>query len=384
MPSLIPELVDAPGTHVLIIGVSRYRHLPGGEEPTETAANLNMLQLSGAARSASEFAAWMMKEYRNPIAPLSSLRVLLSPAPTEQVNQSVADLMKETTTATAANVRRELREFRAACNHHRNNVAVVYVAGHGVQFSKNGATVLLHDCGSDAFNNILDGAIDMASVHEGFNHSDTAQTQFWFVDACRQKVAVADQLWDMQAGIRLDSPVGFAQSNSMFLASVTGAPAFGHKGGPTLFNEVLMSGLRGGIACSPSGGAMKYWSVTNLELARQLPTRLAQLAAVYGVEQTVDFAGRVTEAAFHLYETPPSADLSVSLKPVERAKGCVGSLHNGRSEAIVKEVKSWPLKQRVEAGIYLVRVDTPKHAYDRQELIGVVPPELSHTVDLSS
>src|SRR5687768_4799364 len=93
IPSLVPEDLTAPGTHALIIGVSRYRHLADGAEPTPTAADFELEQLSAAARSASEFAAWLLddvKGYHNPAAPVRSLRVLLSPQPAEQLSPQIA------------------------------------------------------------------------------------------------------------------------------------------------------------------------------------------------------------------------------------------------------------------------------------------------------
>jgi hypothetical protein len=383
MPSLIPEKIDNPGTHVFVIGVSAYKHLSGGTEPSENADLLGMKQLSAAARSASEFAAWVRDEYHNPSVPLSSLRVLLSPSPGESIHPRIAELQNDRTTATLENVERELVEFRKACDRHPESIAVVYIAGHGVQLSKHGSIVLLHDCGSDDHSTLLKGAINVAGVHAGFNHPETAQTQFWFVDACRQVPYVAVRFEQMEGGLTLDvRKGGTAGTTALFLGAATDSPAYGCKNGVTLFNEALMGGLRGKIAESPKKGVSQHWTVTTFELAKQLPARLEYLARKHGVEQTVDPAGRLINAVFHTYQKTPIADLTIALSPMEQAQGCVGCLRNGALKTVVQGVRDWPMTQRLEAGIYTIEVVTPGHAYDRAESLGLTPPSLDHTVEL--
>jgi len=90
MPSLIDEDLTQPGTHALVIGVSEYLHFGDGADPTPQGEEFQMEQLSAAARSASEFARWLLQDYRCQRAPLRSLRVLLSPSPGEQTEPEIA------------------------------------------------------------------------------------------------------------------------------------------------------------------------------------------------------------------------------------------------------------------------------------------------------
>ena len=146
MPSLIPQDLTGPRTHALVIGVSRYLHFADGSEPTADGTSFQMEQLSAAARSASEFAAWLLKVYRCTRAPLGSLRVLLSPSKGEQIAADIAALQAAgDSSATLANVRTALKEFRDACDSNVDNIAIVYAAGHGVQLTKHGAILLLTD-----------------------------------------------------------------------------------------------------------------------------------------------------------------------------------------------------------------------------------------------
>ncbi|QRN83179.1 caspase family protein [Chloroflexota bacterium] len=245
MSSLIPEDLTQPGTHALVIGVSEYLHLVDGKDPTPTGISFGMEQLSAAARSASEFAAWLLNEYQCDHAPLRSLRVLLSPADGEEINPDIAALLPVDSSATTNNVRIDLGEFRHACDASVDNIAIVYIAGHGVQITKTGAIVLLSDFGDTHFLSQLEGAIDMAGVHAGMNHPNTAKTQFWFVDACRQQPAIAKKFETLSGAITLDEPIGATETSPLFLAAGTGTQAYARVGGVTLFNEALLWALRG-------------------------------------------------------------------------------------------------------------------------------------------
>ena len=73
MYSIIPETLDDPGTHALVIGVSRYPYVKDAPEETPFGARSGLGQLSCAAHSAARFAAWLLDTYHNDKAPLSSL-----------------------------------------------------------------------------------------------------------------------------------------------------------------------------------------------------------------------------------------------------------------------------------------------------------------------
>ena len=375
MPSLIPEQTANPGTHVLVIGVSAYRHFEDGEAPTHKGELLEMSQLSAAARSASEFSAWMLDEYHNERAPLSSLRVLLSPSPGEQINGAIQALLNGDFSATLANVESQLIEFRAACDSHKENVAVVYVAGHGVQLTKSGSIVLLHDCGSETHPTLLRGAINMAGVHAGFNHPNTAQNQFWFVDACRQEPRIAAGFEQMDGGLTLDEPGDIADSTAMFIAAVTGTQAFARIGGMTLFSEALLWGLRGGIAARPDDAIADGWHVSVLELLRRLPSRVEALAQAEGAKQTVDATGRLKDALFHQYATTPKVDLHLNVLPPDVAASCLGSLRHDRQGFVLQNVTDWPIEQQVDAGIYEVRIEVQNAPNPFTEYCSFEPPD---------
>lgn len=384
MPSLITEQLNDPGTHVLVVGVSEYLHFDDGKEPTQQGELLlGMEQLSAAAHSAAEFAAWMLNEYENERAPLSSLRVLLSPSPNEVVHPDIEALLAGDFSATLNNVEAQLIQFRNACDRHTDNIAVVYVAGHGVQLTKTGSILLLHDCGANNHATLLKDAIDMAGVHAGFNHPNTAQTQFWFVDACRQEPAIASRFESMDGGLRLDEPDGVAETTAMFLAATTGTQAFARVGDVTLFNEALLWGLRGGFANAPENNFSEKWHVSTLELVKRLRLRVKALAEAENAKQTVDPTGRLNDALFHEYPQTPQVDLRVNLLPPAATLGSQGLLENGQEVIIAQNVNSWPMEERVDAGLYKIRIDTPEGYKNYSDFLSLNPPDENREIDVT-
>jgi hypothetical protein len=374
------EKLNDPGTHVLVIGVSEYLHFHDGSQSTNNAKLFDMKQLSAAAHSASEFAAWMLNKYKNDRAPLSSLRVLLSPAPNEVVNADINNRLTGVTndfSATRKNVEAELIQFRSVCDLHADNIAVVYVAGHGVQLTKNGSILLLHDCGSNNFPNLLDGALNMAGVHAGFNHPNTAQTQFWFVDACRQKPRIAKRFENLQGGLSLDEPNGSADSNAMYLAATTGTQAYARVGGLTLFCEALLWGLEGGIAAAPLTNLSNFWHVNTLSLFMGLNNRVQKLATAESATQSVDIAGRPNNAVFHEYPQTPKVDLCVELLPDAAANSCKGCLEDNTAVDVVIKNPPWPMYEKVDAGLYKIKIHPVRGLLNRlySRLISLNPPD---------
>jgi hypothetical protein len=384
MPSLIDEVDNKPATHVLVVGVSAYRHFDDGDDPTSKGDLLDMAQLSAAARSASEFAAWMLNEYRHEAAPLGSLRVLLSPSPDEVIHPDIAAHNDKVLPATLANVEQELIAFRNRCDADTNNVAVVYMAGHGVQITKSGSIVLLHDCGSNTHATLLKGAIDMASVRAGFNHANTAQKQFWFVDACRQVPAIASRFEAMDGGLGLDEPGGSASGSALFLAATTGKPAYARVKGITLFWEGLKWGLEGAIAVQPEDGVSNNWHVSAHGLNKKLKPRVAALADAENAEQLVDSEIRFDDALFHEFLATPKVDVSVRVTPAAAAAASQGSVTDGQDQPLIETVNLWPMTKQIDAGIYRLKINPPAGFREYSKFEAFNPPVFDREIDVSS
>jgi hypothetical protein len=383
MPDILSSTGSGPATHALVIGVSRYRHLADGSAPTARGRSVAIRQLTSAARSASEFAGWLLEEYRNPDAPLSSLRLLLSPSNGEQIHPAVLARWdpRADYAATLAAAQSDMIGFRGDCDRDRDNVGIVYVAGHGVQLTKRGAVVLLEDFGSDQALNLLSNAIDVTGCHEGMNHAETAKTQFWFVDACRQRPEVAQEFESLAGALTLDERPGTAEVSPMILAAQTREAALARVGGTSLFNEALLWALRGGAAQGGSHG-VDEWHVPAFELFSEVKARVAELAGEYEEEQNVDPAGRFGKAAIHRFAEPPLVNLHVQLYPTNASPAPLGSLLLNAQYPVVERYSSWPLEKKVQAGIYLLTVEPSAPWQRHSEILELKPFELERIVEL--
>jgi hypothetical protein len=375
MSSLIPEDLTQAGAHALVIGVSNYPYIKGGDDPSDEGIEFGIEQLSSAARSASVFAQWLLKEYQSDRAPLRSLRVLLSPSPGEQINKEIVNLLSGDFSATRAHVETALGEVIRAAKSHPENVLIVYAAGHGVQLTKNGAVVLLEDFAKPGQLTRLAGAIDMAGVHDGMNYPGTAQTQFWFVDACRQKPRIAKRFEELTGALTLDTPVGTVETSPLFLAAATGEAAFARVNGVTLFNEGLMWVLKGGGAAGPERNGVPKWHVPVTELIKTLPDRVKELATTAGVEQSVEISGKIHEAVFHEFSSPPSVDLTIDLLPGAAARISKGTLKFNGRDVIFENFIDWPFQKPVGAGLYQLSIQTTPPYLDKTELLQFKRPQ---------
>ncbi len=376
MPLVWEDSSGGPGTHALIIGVSYYRHILDGSDLTQDGDDSGLEQLTGAARSAAMFARWLSSPgFRMPERPLKSLRVLLSPAKDEVIPQQIADLLPPEHAATVAAVKKDLLDFRAACDADVDNVAVVYVAGHGVQLTKNGAILLLEDYAGPYQLTKLEAAVDMAGVHAGFNHAGTSARQLWFVDTCRQKPAVADFFESLEGALTLDSPDNdtHCESSPMFLASSTGASAYGRENGVSLFNEGLLWALEGGASTGPDQSLHDGWHVSVTGLIHHLPSRVAELADEEELTQIPDPAGRIQEALVTTFEQPPQVPVELTLKPSRPTTSATISRGN---EVFIKDREIWPIIETMAAGLYVVQLASPPWV----DVLKVEPPECDEEV----
>jgi hypothetical protein len=274
---------QGPGTHALVVGVSHYPYL-SGPMASPFGQNFGMEDLTSAASSASDVAAWLLEEYSNPDAPLASLRVLLSPTPGETINEGVAARLPAQHAAMRDAVEADLMAFRTASKV-PGNVAFVYAAGHGIQLTKRGAILLLEDFANEGRVELY-GAIDVVGCHDGLDGDEYAANQFWFVDACRQLPPVARMFEALESGVlSLPVPLGEADCSPLYLASTSRDVAFADVGGTTLFSQALLAALRGAAAAGPENDQALGWHVPAGRLGDVVKERVAALAAAKGEEQ---------------------------------------------------------------------------------------------------
>lgn len=226
-------------THVLIVGVGRYIHLNGGSSPIDN--TMGMGQLQSPPTSARAFANWIETKYNNLISPLGSVELLISDN-TSQVytNRDRKELSIES--ATLNNVRDAFRNWADRCNSNLNNVAIFYFCGHGIE--KNNLALLLEDFG-EYDGNLFENAINFQANRLGMFTHCKAETQLYFIDACRNR--------GDNATARIDGELGTTftrgetnkdcENRLTIMASDSGSAAYGRSTGTTLFTEALIQCL---------------------------------------------------------------------------------------------------------------------------------------------
>lgn len=352
---MLIEVTNAPatpGTHALVIGVSRYR-FADGPEATPQAAQFGLANLTSAARSASEVAAWLLTEYRNPAAPLATLEVLVSPVEGETLHPELASRLDgQPAPATREAVEVAFNRFRTRCRTNTDNLAFVYVVGHGIQLNKRGAVLLLEDFGTPD-RDLLYGALDVVGCRDAMDETGNADHQVWFCDACRQRPDVVRRFETLIGGYRPDEGTGQVAASPIFLASSSRESAFAVPEGTSIFNQALLWALRGGAATGPDG-PIDEWHVPTSRLTSVLPQRVRELLADVDENQQVDVTGRVLEVITHRFAEPPEVDVGVTIDPPDLTPAPVPELLFAGGDPQPLD-PTWPLAFKTRAGIYLLR-----------------------------
>jgi hypothetical protein len=373
--------LNTPGTHALVIGVSSYVHLSGGAQPSEFGLDLEMIQLTSAARSASEFAAWLIDSYRNPSAPLCSVRLLLSPnlEEKEEINPRIKSILTNNYDATRQNVEKYFKEFTEALSLSTENVGVIYVAGHGVQLTKAGAILLLHDIADPDHPTELHGAIDLINLHASTDHPEIAQKQFWFADICRQPPSIAYKFESMTGAMKRSTKKGNAKSSTMFMSSISGAKAYGNPHGVTLFNEALMKGLALGEAAQSDGEDESAWEISATSLIEYLSATVSGLAKASGAEQFVENTGIIENAVLHVLDTVPTVEFEADVTPQGQRHHCTNFNLKSATFTHIENNSTWPVSNSVPAGIYSAAWATSLSGTTllREKLLNLRPPKRS-------
>jgi Caspase domain len=248
--------------HALVIGVGDYDYLYGGAryEPRPAPPVLALGQLTSPQASALAFASWLRSSYSNRHAPFGSIELLVS---------SDSDTPKGGTSfpaegTTLAEIREAFARWRARCDAHRDNIAIFYFSGHGVEGLN--SFLLPSDFGADALAP-FERAIDFTSTFRGMEHC-RADTQLYFIDACRYLSQEAvGQHGAVLASFRHDIPPYGRSAAPIYRATALGTGAQGAPRQPSLFTSTLLRCLEEfGAECEQNG----RWTISTATLGPAL------------------------------------------------------------------------------------------------------------------
>jgi hypothetical protein len=352
---------SAPATHALVIGVSRYEHLP----PYGRKKKLGLKQLDCGAATALHFATWLRHHFRAPGHPLASIRLFASPS--EKECQMSGSTYEAVPAATGDNIEDALYAWEQDCQRNKGNIALLYICGHGV--AEGGLThVLLQD----AFrNDNLINSFSLAPTQQALG-AGTLDASLIFVDSCRQIPHKVD--WDLGTGRSLRPRArggrDSRKSAPIFFAATAGDSAYCRAGEPTFFCEGLLKCLE--VRAARSNDEGRTWMVTKTSLEEELEFAVQELYAA----QTVDVGGR--SRAFNLHElpVPPALPLQLSLEPPASAASAHAELRRlfGGPEQPAQRFEGAKYQCQALCGKYRVTVNLPQLARTHVGDIWHAPP----------
>lgn len=388
------KLGGGPGLHALIVGVSQYRHLPGGSGPPATFAD--MQQLSSAARSAHAVYRWLIESRERLPVPLASVRLLLSPSPTESSDEpELSELsgpcgLDEFLTAAY--------EWRADADAHSGGYTLFYFAGHGMQVNGNDTALLLEDFG-DGRGGLLRNAVSTQNLIAGMDRSrsrlNTAMTQLYFIDTSRDTPLWVGRSLSADPSAVFNIEVSQAampdyRMAACFYATAPNTRAYAFSNSQSLFSRALVECLKGAAAKPVDGyeGALsgefgeRRWGVTVNSLSGALSQRVRELSESYRIDQVlrVDGSGHGTDALISYLDGPPDVAAQLTIEPAEAARCAsvtITDIHGEAVRNLPAPVEPNPHPLTVPAGIYTVEVsfDPPVTGYaGRRTFHAIMPP----------
>jgi len=316
------EKPRAAGVHVLIVGVSHYRHAKDGAEESDEGLDSGIGQLNGCAMSAAKFAEWILNEHHIPGLPLKSLRVLLSPAEGEEISQAVKKILPEDYAATLKNIKTAYKAFLKESRRDREGMLIVYMCGHGVQIKKDNAHLLLEDFAHPDHANILEASTSIQGLRDGAKGNHHPQTQFWFADCCQLPPEEAEEYETLFGGFTPDSRRGVVTSDHLFVATAPLSPAWLENGKQTIFNNSLMCVLEqyGGTSLKGDQYTIQAGGLTTAlqTMINKILERANEGADEEDkIEQLVQNIGVSSLSDFHVYKSSPDLPVVLSLRPDE-------------------------------------------------------------------
>jgi hypothetical protein len=280
-------------THALIIGVNAYPHMPGGQKEDAAPApkHFGLSQLTSPVASAAALTNWLLEHHNNPNARLGSIELLLSPGKYTPSGEAAIKLGSTAGTSITVDegtfdaIEKATGRWYIRANKHRDNVALFYFCGHGLEASDR--YLLPADFGA----NPLNWTANIINLTETYNNMDRclAKTQCFFIDACR------DHPQELQAQAALTSvgrPLIGPQPGSIldrdwriYHAAAPGQSAAGPPNRESYFTWALLACLAGMGAREQTGiyapvdhdslGSALRELIDRLAEEKQLPLRCA-------------------------------------------------------------------------------------------------------------
>lgn len=252
--------------HVMIIGVGKYPHLPGGGS-TPAKRTLGLGQLTSPPVSARNFCQWFLDRYHNPDRSLGSIEMFLSEAQPTPFDLPLGAGHIEVASARMENIDSAFYQWKDRCKSHPDNLLVFYFCGHGVQIGASNI-LLLEDYGEN-YDAPFRGAIHFNRMWKGLS-GVVAGHKCFFVDACSNVPWEGQDIEDTEANgfLSITNDYRYWDRLTVIRAAVDGRSAYGRKKLVSRFTRALMECLNGRGAIYNRDN--NRWEITNQSLTNPL------------------------------------------------------------------------------------------------------------------
>ena len=360
---------DRPQTHVLIIGVGNYPYLKSGsQEEAQTVIGLQQLeQLTSPPESALALYRTFIEFEKQGILinPLGSIDLLISAAPGADIPDDL-----NYRAATIRNVELAFDAWWKRCDRNKDNTAIFFFCGHGLE--KGDQYLLTEDFGENP-RNPWRGAFAFDTTRSAF-HGCAAQTQLFFIDACRQ--VTGGMLEANLSGIPGLATGSYIGTESIYNLTIKAAAqnrnAYGQEGSASYFTSALIRGLSGHASTSNEDDE---WIVETGRLAL-LMTQLIKLEnESQGFPQRCPYVMGESKAIIRLKEVP-EVILQVNCNPdaalEHAALSCIEPVSRERRQ---REPAGSPWEIPLKAGVYELQASFAGRQYtDSRKMTTVIPP----------
>lgn len=292
-------MAKTEGLHALVVGVSSYPFLPGGNArgPRHNAFP-ELKQLSSAANSAYRLFEWLQQHGDDLAAPIASIRLLISPSDRElEANPVLHEAGDRATLAKFLLAAAEWRQDLAFC---RNGIGLFYFAGHGAQRQLGDSILMLEDVG-DGVGGLLRNTVEVNNVFYGLAPSgsqrNVARKQLFLIDACRMRPAQFRRYEWMSTSQVFNVEQGEVDDRAapILLATLPGSQAYGVAGDLSIFARALLECLNGAFTEEDAVGDKSAVSVSSLR--HDLDIRIKRLNAEHKTAQKLAASGQYRDFA---------------------------------------------------------------------------------------
>jgi len=375
--------VAGPATHVLVVGVGYYAHLPGGKGKLYP-YHEGLGQLQSPPHSARAFANWILQDYHNPAKPLASLDLLLS-EPEESTYVLPNGQAQAIERATFSQVKNALLRWNRKGNRSREHLMILFFCGHGV--SRGYATSLLMEDFGKVVNNPLAHALSFRDFYDGMDTCQARQ-QCYFIDACRTASPSLITRYNHYTGqVVIPGSAVLAATGKrtapIYYATVPGSDAYGRLGAASVFTDALIKSLKG--AGSNDLEEEGVWRVDTNTLNQGIDYLMRWtlndspgLGQVISVDELVNFT-------LHYLDHIPIVPVSIGCKPQEaNLKAQLGYVKPEAAEIIRPDTKDSEWHVELELGEYRFFAKFPQGGYaDHSKDRSVTPPFRRITLEVS-